>query len=148
MTVGGEFVTDRKRNENVSKELPKLVFRDSDNYRKKDLFTDTAQKYADEMAKYKLTQTQLRKYYNEVKALEARIEANPDFKENEALITLLKSKVAYGLAKETDYEKKKGFEVLLKMVEQGIIWSTTSEHFQDFVLFFEAVVGFFRGKER
>lgn len=148
MTVGSKFVTDKRRNENVGEELPKLDFRDSNNYRKKDLFTDTAQKYAEVMAKFKLTQTQLRKYYNEVKALDARIEANPNFKEHEYLIALLKSKVAYGLAKETDYEKKKGFEVFLKMVEQGITWSTRPEYFKDFVLFFEAVVGFFRGKER
>jgi len=128
--------------------MPKIVFRDESNYRKKELFTDYALQYADELTRHKITQTQLRKYYNEVKALEARIKANPDFKANEALISLLKSKVAYGLAKETDRDKKEGFKILLNMVEQGIAWSTKPEYFEDFVLLFEAVAGFFRGRER
>lgn len=131
-----------------SPSMPKIVFRDESNYRKKELFTDYALQYADELTRHKITQTQLRKYYNEVKALEARIKANPDFKANEALISLLKSKVAYGLAKETDRDKKEGFKVLLNMVEQGIAWSTKPEYFEDFVLLFEAVAGFFKGKER
>ena len=126
------------------KNLPKLIFRDEKGYRKKELFTDHAVAYAEAMIK--MTQTQLRKYYNEVKALESRIKANPDFKSNEALIGLLKSKVAYGMAKETDKNKKEAFKVLLNMTEQGIEWSTKPEYFEDFVLFFEAVMGFFRGK--
>lgn len=124
--------------------LPKLIFRDEKGYRKKELFTEHAVAYADAMTK--MTQTQLRKYYNEVKALESRIKANPDFKINEALIGLLKSKVAYGLAKETDRDRKEAFKVLLNMTEQGIGWSTKPEYFEDFVLFFEAVIGFFKGK--
>ena len=124
--------------------LPKLIFRDEKGYRKKELFTEHAVAYADAMMK--MTQTQLRKYYNEVKALDARIKANPDFKSNEALIGLLKSKVAYGMAKETDRDKKEAFKVLLNMTEQGIGWSTKPEYFEDFVLFFEAVIGFFKGK--
>ncbi len=145
---GGGHHDNRQRQVSESIDLPNLTFRDEQGYRKKELFTVHAQKYADEMARLRMTQTQLRKYYNEVKALEARIEANPDFMANEALIGLLKSKVAYGLAKETDREKRKGFEVLLKMVEQGIAWSTKKDYFKDFVLFFESVIGFFRGKER
>ncbi len=126
--------------------LPELIFRDANGYRKKELFTEYAVKYADAMTK--MTQTQLRKYYNEVKALEARVKANSDFKANEALIGLLKSKVAYGMAKENDRNKKEAFKVLLHMTEQGIEWSTKPEYFEDFVLFFEAVMGFFKGKER
>lgn len=87
--------------------LPRLIFRDENGYRKKELFTEHAVVYADAMLR--MTQTQLRKYYNEVKALEARIKANPDFKANEALIGLIKSKVAYGMAKETDNYKKEAF---------------------------------------
>ncbi len=142
------ILNKKKHTKEIKHNLPKIVFRDEQGYRKKDIFTNLAQTYADEMAKYKMTQTQLRKYYNEVKALEARIKANPDFRVNEAIIGLLKSKVAYGLAKESDGNKKEGFRVLLHMVEQGIEWSTTPEYFEDFVLFFEAVVGFFKGRER
>ncbi len=148
---GGSY-PQRQGQSNIQSEhlpsMPKIVFRDKSNYRKKELFTDYALQYADELTRHKITQTQLRKYYNEVKALEARIKANPDFKANEALISLLKSKVAYGLAKETDRDKKEGFKVLLNMVEQGIAWSTKPEYFEDFVLLFEAVAGFFKGKER
>ncbi len=137
---------ERDRGQQYTVNLPKLVFRDENGYRKKELFTEHAIAYADAMIN--MTQTQLRKYYNEVKALEARIKANPDFKTNEALIGLLKSKVAYGMAKENDKNKKEAFKVLLNMTEQGIEWSTKREYFEDFVLFFEAVMGFFKGKER
>jgi len=135
---------DRGQSGEQAVDLPRLIFRDEKGYRKKELFTEHAVAYADAMMK--MTQTQLRKYYNEVKALDARIKANPDFKSNEALIGLLKSKVAYGMAKETDRDKKEAFKVLLNMTEQGIGWSTKPEYFEDFVLFFEAVIGFFKGK--
>lgn len=135
---------DRQQSGGQTINLPKLIFRDEKGYRKKELFTECAVEYANAMEK--MTQTQLRKYYNEVKALESRIKANPDFKANEALIGLLKSKVAYGLAKETDKNRKEAFKVLLNMTEQGIEWSTKPEYFEDFVLFFEAVMGFFKGK--
>jgi CRISPR/Cas system CSM-associated protein Csm2 small subunit len=50
------------------------------------------------------------------------------------------------MAKETGRDKKEAFKVLLNMTEQGIGWSTKPEYFEDFVLFFEAVIGFFKGK--
>jgi CRISPR type III-A-associated protein Csm2 len=131
--------------------LPPIIFREGE-HRSVKLITTIAKEYAEALASGDMTQTQLRRYYNEVKALEARIEATQEYEAQKAAIAMLKPKVAYGAAKEKSKEKRRGFLPLQRIIDAGVDWATkedsTPKHFQDFSLFFEAVVGFFRGKER
>lgn len=83
-------------------------------------------------------------FFNEVKALQSRIEAG-GFPSNEAMVGLLKSKVAYAYAR-AEKKRKTGFEYLQSMIEQGVELSKSKEDFDDFTLFFEAVMGFFKGR--
>ena len=124
---------------------PKIVFR-KDGYLRKDLLTSEAEKWADLLSDDEngVTATQLRNFFNEVKSLQSRIEAG-GFSSNEAMVGLLKSKVAYAHAR-AEKKRKTGFEYLQSMIEQGVDLSKSKEDFDDFALFFEAVMGFFKGR--
>lgn len=124
---------------------PKIVFR-KDGYLRKDLLTSEAEKWADLLFDDRngVSATQLRNFFNEVKALQSRIEAG-GFLSNEAMVGLLKSKVAYAYAR-AEKKRKTGFEYLQSMIEQGVELSKSKEDFDDFTLFFEAVMGFFKGR--
>lgn len=91
-----------------------------------------------------VTPTALRNFYNEVKALQSRIEAG-GFQSNEAMVGLLKSKAAYAHAR-AENKRKTGFGYLKSMIEQGSDLSNSERDFNDFALFFEAVMGFFKGR--
>lgn len=122
---------------------PKIVFRD-DRQLRRELLTSDAEKWANFLYDNKngVTATQLRSFFNEVKALQSRIEAG-GFTANDAIIGLLKSKAAYALVR-AEKRRKKGFKYLKNMIEQCVDLSKNEEAFNDFVLFFEAVMGFFR----
>lgn len=124
---------------------PKIVFRANGQLRR-ELLTTEAEKWAECLYDNKsgVTATQLRNFFNEVKALQSRIEAG-GYAPNEAMIGLLKSKAAYALAR-AEKKRKIGFEYLKSMIEQGADLSTSEEAFNDFALFFEAVMGFFKGR--
>ena len=129
-----------------SESADKIVFRENGKLRR-ELLTNDALNWADKLYQNGydgVTHTQLRNFFNEVKALQSRIEAY-SFEDVDALIGLLKSKAAYALAK-AEKKRKKGFENLQKMIEQGVDYSTDAEKFNDFVIFFEAVMGFYKGR--
>jgi len=123
---------------------PKIAFRGENNKRRRELFTKDAKEWANLL--YGVSDTQLRNFYNQVKALQAKIEAE-GFEKNDALIGLLKPKAAYALARAEKRNKKK-FEYLQVMIEQGVDHSASPESFEDFVLFFESVLGFYKGGRR
>jgi len=125
---------------------PKLIFRDHNGNLRRELLTSEAEKWADLLYDNRngVTATQLRNFFNEVKALQSRIEAG-GFAANEAMIGLLKSKAAYAYAR-AEKKRKKGFEYLKSMIEQGSDLSISEDAFNDFALFFEAVMGFFKGR--
>lgn len=125
--------------------LPEIIFRSSGQLRR-ELLTSEAESWADSLYDNKngVTATQLRNFFNEVKALQSRIEAG-GFAHNEAIIGLLKSKAAYAYAR-AEKRRKRGFEYLKNMIEQCVDLSRSEEAFNDFVLFFEAVMGFFKGR--
>jgi CRISPR type III-A-associated protein Csm2 len=127
------------------KTQPSIVFRDSGQLRK-ELLTSEAEEWADLLYDNKngVTATQLRNFFNEVKALQSRIEAG-GFAANEAIVGLLKSKSAYAYAR-AEKKRKRGFEYLKNMIEQCVDLCNSEEAFNDFVLFFEAVMGFFKGR--
>lgn len=123
-----------------------IKFRDEGNLRKA-LLTTEAEDWGDrfvhpEKGEKPLNSTQLRRFYNDVKALEARIDAT-GFEENMALVGMLRSKVAYACP---DKGEKKVPTVFKEFIEAGVKAVKNEENFKDFVLFFEAVVGFFYGK--
>lgn len=97
-----------------------------------------------------VSQTQLRNFYSEVKSLQARIQndRNGEFENYRALVGMLNAKVAYACAR-ANADSKGGFKNLEKMIKRCVYLSQldeSSEAFNDFALFFEAVLGFFRGK--
>ena len=144
----------RKKHESGQPEQtkpPTIVFRENGKLRRS-LLTSEAKMWADLLFDNRsgVTATQLRNFFNEVKALQSRIEAG-GFTTSEAMIGLLKSKAAYAYAR-SEKKSKKAFGYLQSMIEQGVDLvfknsdpEKSEEAFNDFVLFFEAVMGFFKG---
>lgn len=122
-----------------------IVFRANGQLRRELLTTD-AENWSNLLYDngFGVTPTALRNFYNEVKALQSRIEAG-GFKSNEAMVGLLKSKAAYAYAR-AENKRKTGFGHLKSMIEQGSDLSKSERDFNDFALFFEAVMGFFKGR--
>ena len=142
---------DRRQSEQTNPP-PNIVFRANGQLRR-ELLTSEAENWADLLYDNKsgVTATQLRNFFNEVKALQSRIEAG-GFAVNEAMIGLLKSKAAYAYAR-AEKKRKKGFEYLKSMIEQCVDLTFKSNDqkesekaLNDFALFFEAVMGFFKGR--
>ena len=89
-----------------------------------------------------LTSAQLRRFYHEVKALQAKIEAG-GFEANAPLVQLLRSKVAYACPERGERKIPDTFaEFLWKHIAQV----RYRKDFDAFCTVFEAVVGFFYGQ--
>jgi len=112
---------------------------------REDLLTDRAQEWARNFitVRPRLNAAQLRRFLNEVKALEALVEAErgaDGFKKVRPLIKMLKSKVAYSAGgKKVPEEFKEFIIACVDNINDG-------KDFRAFVLLFEAVVGFFYGE--
>ncbi len=122
---------------------PPIEFRKNGRLRR-ELLTADAERWADRLynSGKGVSSTQLRKFFNEVKALQSRIEAE-GFEANDALVGMLKPKAAYAL-KRAEKKKKGGYENLCNMIEQCVELCRSKDDFNDFALFFEAVMGFFK----
>jgi len=113
-----------------------------DGHLKVSLLTTDAEREAESFVRDGLTSAQLRRFYNEVKALEAKIEAS-GFEANAPLVKMLRSKVAYACPQQGNQKIPKSFATFLwKHIEH----IRSKQDFEDFCLMFEAVVGFFYGK--
>jgi CRISPR type III-A-associated protein Csm2 len=115
---------------------------------KESLLTSEAERQADEFLRppdrqRQLTSAQLRRFYHEVKALEAKIEAK-GFEANAPLVKLLRSKVAYACPARK--EDRKIPDTFAKFLWQHIEQVRSEKDFKAFCTVFEAVVGFFYGK--
>ena len=115
---------------------------------KENLLTSEAERQADEFLhppdrQKQLTSAQLRRFYHEVKALEAKIEAG-GFEANSPLVKMLRSKVAYACPARR--EDRKIPDTFAKFLWQHIEQVRSEKDFKAFCLVFEAVVGFFYGK--
>ena len=109
---------------------------------KENLLTSYAEDQAASFVRDRLNSSQLRKFYHEVKALEAKIDAG-GFEINAPLVKMLRSKVAYACPFRGDRKIPESFaRFLWKHVDQV----GSKENFKDFCIVFEAVVGFFYGK--
>jgi len=134
---------ERKSHDNFNRYLSQIKFRDEDGNLRRKLLTDEASEIAKEFKRSNLTNSQLRKFYNEVKALKDRIEATEGndeekFKKNEAMIAMLKSKITYARYR----PQGKNLEALKKFIDTFIDKIRSFQDFEDFIIFFEAVVGF------
>jgi CRISPR type III-A-associated protein Csm2 len=119
----------------------KFFFRKAD---KEKLVTTEAEKIANELVgnnprKPDLKSSQLRKFYMEVKSLERKVEAE-GFEKIKPLIKMLKVKVNYQRGR--GLVPPKFVEFITKCVDNV----NDREDFKDFVMHFEAVVGYYYGK--
>ncbi len=130
---------------------PEIRFRNEAGNLRKELLTDDAIRYAELFKKpdgdAALTNHQIRRFYNEVKALEAKIEAT-SFEQNEALVHMLRAKVAYAKNKPAGKVPSVFKDFIDNCVKEINKAGDKEQAFQDFALFFEAVMGFADLRER
>jgi len=101
------------------------------------LITTESEKLGKKFAELKLTSSQLRKFFNEVRSIEAQIDGK--FDEQKALILMLKSKVAYSVGKKTSKTPAEFKDFIDACIDK----INDEKDFKGFVKFFEAVVGYF-----
>jgi CRISPR-associated protein Csm2 len=148
---------DRQRHQrNDPPPLPDLSFLDKGYYENGALRPELLDTHAKSLGEgfarkdgYKVKSTQMRRFYGDVKELESRVErdAADIFESAEtqklakylALIRMLKSKAAYAAGRETVSRAFESF--IVKSVDQ----IKTPKDFRAFVLFFEAIVGYYYG---
>lgn len=114
-----------------------------------ELISDTAMQFGCYFAKQgKPSRNQLRGFYADAKALEAKMRG-PDpfisavsFKEHEYLVRMLKAKVAYAYGKKTGENVSREFNDFIAKCVDAI----QNEHdFEAFMTLFESTVGFYFG---
>ncbi|MBT8763263.1 type III-A CRISPR-associated protein Csm2 [Desulfohalobiaceae bacterium Ax17] len=84
-----------------------------------------------------LSSSQLRKFYGEFKRLEMKLKNGLDYQKLEPLIALQVAQVNYNAARGKIPQSFRQF------IENAVKDIQTEEQFMDFILFFEAVVGFY-----
>jgi len=108
-----------------------------------DLLDITAKEWAEEINRTK--KTQVRNFYDKILELQEEIKNANSFSEIYPFIKMLNSKVAYGVSRKV---VSKEFQ---DMMEQCLAQIKNDENGEDkfntFKLFFEAVLGFFKGRE-
>ncbi len=101
------------------------------------LITTESEKLGKKFADLKLTSSQLRKFFNEVRSIEAQIDGR--FDEQKALILMLKSKVAYSVGKDSSKTPKEFKDFIDACVDK----ISDVKDFNAFMKFFESVVGYY-----
>ncbi len=100
--------------------------------------------YANNWAKFladkKLTKAQIRRFYQDIKAIESRIGDDIEaFQKNKASIVMLKAKAAYATARSNSSAPKEFKDLIDASVKQA---KQNLEQFKGFVQFFEALVAY------
>jgi len=130
----------------MAKELPKidLGFREDEkgviHLNNKELFDTVAKEWADAINRTK--KTQARNFYDKILELGEKIKKD-DFESVYPFIKMLNSKVAYGVSRRVvsrEFQEMMG--QCLAQIKDNDNGQQTFEHFK---LFFEAVLGFFKG---
>lgn len=113
---------------------------------REELLTNKAQEWARSFlrARPSLHSAQLRRFYHDVKSLEAKVTSDEEFIKNRPLIKILKSKVAYACPK--TYSGRKVPLEFREFIEMCVDKINTHNDFKAFALVFEAVVGYFYGE--
>lgn len=123
------------QNEKPKMDLPTLIL---DFNVDRELFNETAKRYAEEISKTK--KTQVRNFYEKVLELNTKVE-NENWENILPFVKMLNSKVAYGVTRKVVSNE---FEIMMnKCIEQV----KTKDDLKIFKLFFEAVLGFFKGRD-
>jgi len=117
----------------------------------KELLNKVAKEWAENIAgfkcnnKFKKTKkTQVRNFYDKVLELENEIKKS-DFESMYPFIKMLNSKVAYGVTR--DVVNCKFQEMFNECLEQIKLDEKGEQTFKNFKLFFEAVIGFYKGRD-
>ncbi len=116
-------------------------FYEKDEVIRESLLTTKALDWAREFIRTRpsLSSAQLRRFYHDAKALEARVEAE-GFEKIRPLIKMIKSKAAYSCGtRKIPVEFKSFMDTCIDRIDQ-------KEDFDGFMLVFEAVVGYFYGE--
>jgi CRISPR-associated protein Csm2 len=116
-------------------DLPNLIL---DYTKDKELFNETAKEYAKAINSTK--KTQARNFYDKVLELEAKSQSE-NWERVLPFVKMLNSKVAYGVSRKVvSFE----FETMMNRCVKQV---DTKEDLKVFRLFFEAVLGFFKGRD-
>lgn len=134
------FKPDRKRENYIPLDMTCLslgYFSDKEKQKlRENLIGTEAEKLAKIFARLELTTTQLRKFFNEVRSLEGRME---DDNFQLAPIRFLKSKAAMSAAKQTSKTPKQFKDFIDACVDK----INDDRDFYGFARFFESIVGYF-----
>ena len=131
-------------------EFSKKGYVNSDEILRGDLITVEADEIGGILAvKAKLSNSQLRAFYNEVKALETKIgDKVENFPKNYPMILMMKSKAAYKKGSQSSkipLEFKDFIDENIDLIKKRNGEGKGKQAFDNFVIFFEAVVGYFYG---
>lgn len=123
-------------------------FTDVDGYLREELITSEALKIAESFASNNLSNSQLRAFFNEVKAINNKLDDKKEkFNEVYPMILMLKSKIEYRASKEE--KKMKNFKLFLteavNYIQKQNKIGKGYETFKNFIIFFEAIVGYSYG---
>ena len=126
--------------------MPKKIVLDLEQDR--ELLNTTAKEWAEEIARTK--KTQVRNFYDKILELEERVkkeeqEENGSFSNVYPFIKMLNSKVAYGVSRRV--VSKEFQDMMEQCLNQITCDDNGKKKFEVFKLFFEAVLGFFKGRD-
>lgn len=108
----------------------------------KELFSTVAEQWAEAIYRTKTRKTQLRNFYDKVLELQKEIEEK-GFEATYPFIKMLNSKVAYAVNRRVvSREFQQMMEQSLSQIKND---SSGKQTFENFKLFFEAVLGYFKG---
>lgn len=113
-----------------------------DYYEDIELFDETAEKWANKISRTK--KTQLRNFYDYILDLENRLKKEQNTKEILAFTKMLNSKVAYARSRGVASNE---FQDMMKQCISQIDKDNIEKKLKCFKLFFEAVLGFFEGRD-
>ena len=140
-----------------------MKYFDEDGHIRSALLDDEAEKVADSLVEYQkerdgsirrkngkvqtvpkktLNSAQLRRFYNDFKQLEKKVEMK-GFEEIKPLIKMVKSKASYA----SNPSNQKIPPQFKKFLIDNVDSINSNKEFKAFMLYFEAVVGFYYGKE-
>ncbi|MDR1399216.1 MAG: type III-A CRISPR-associated protein Csm2 [Treponema sp.] len=131
----------------------KSFYADGEKNPKPDLFSDTASKIADTFfikeSKIAVSNTQLRRLFDEVKRFDRLIDAVPEqWAAQLPYIKMIKSKINYAVARaiRTNRSEEGVYKNLADFITRGIDLVKEAKDYHVFVALFEAVYGFYYAK--
>ncbi len=120
--------------------MPKKIILDLKQDR--ELLNTTAKEWAGEIARTK--KTQVRNFYDKILELEGKLQKEK-FEDVYPFIKMLNSKVAYGVSRRV--VSKEFQDMMEQCLNQITCDDNGKKKFEVFKLFFEAVLGFFKGRD-